>query len=173
MKQETHLVLGAWGATGSAVVKELLNRGLSVKAVERSKEIAGIDTIKADLLDKIQAQKAISGASYVYLCVGLPYDSKYWQANWPKLMQNVVDACEATKAKLIFFDNVYMYGAPLPINFDENAPQTTVTKKGLARKATADIMMKAIKENKITGLIGRSPDFYGPKSINSIFYFTF
>lgn len=170
---EKHLVLGASGAIGSAVVKELQKRGLNFRVTGISDKDAVVKTPRIDLLNKKAAEKAITGSDYVYLCVGLPYDSKYWEENWPKLMQNVVDACTKTGSKLIFLDNAYMYGAPLPMPFDEETKQTTNTRKGLARKKTAEILMQAIKNNKIKGLIGRSPDFYGPKSINSIFYITF
>jgi nucleoside-diphosphate-sugar epimerase len=109
MKIDKHLVLGASGSVGSAVVAELQSRKLLVEAVERSKDVPGLKTIKADLLDHSSAKNAIDGAAFVYLCVGLPYEAKYWEENWPKLMKNVVDACIATGAKLIFLDNIYMY----------------------------------------------------------------
>ena len=56
-------------------------------AVERSKEVKDIETIQADLLNLDETQKAISGATHVYLCVGLPYDSKIWTNQWPILLQ--------------------------------------------------------------------------------------
>lgn len=98
-----HLVLGGSGAIGSAVIRELQNRHLQVKAVERSKNLSGIETLKADLLDSAQAKEVITGSDYVYICVGLMYNSEFWQENWPKLMNNVVNACSEAKAKLIFF----------------------------------------------------------------------
>ena len=89
-------------------------------------------------------------------------------------MQNVINACIETNATLIFFDNVYMYGpSPLTIPFDENHPQKPSTKKGLARKQTADLLLKAIDENKLKAVIARSADFYGPFAVNSSFYISF
>ena len=49
--QDLHVVLGASGATGGAVVSELKNKGLSIRAVERSKQVDGVETVFANLLD--------------------------------------------------------------------------------------------------------------------------
>ncbi len=172
--EQLHLVLGGSGAIGQAVIYELLQRNISVKAVERSKNVKNVETIKADLLEFEEAKNAISGASYVYVCVGLPYSAKVWETQWPKLIGNVIDACSLTNAKLIFLDNVYMYGpAPLSIPFDENEKQNPQTKKGKVRKIVADMILDAHKDNKIEAVIGRAADFYGPNTKNSILYVNF
>ncbi len=174
MKSQIHTVLGASGATGQAVIKELQNRNLPCNAVERSKKVEGVETLKADLLNKNEAIKAIQNSAYVYLCVGLPYQSKVWKRDWPILMENVITACEKANAKLIFFDNVYMYGPePLELPFNEEHQQNPNTKKGLARKQTADLLIKAIAEKRVNAVIGRSADFYGEFAVNSPFYISF
>lgn len=168
MKNQIHTVLGANGAIGKAVIKELEFRQLQIRKVS-TKPI----WVQADLLSKEDAEKAIDGSSYVYLCIGLPYNASVWETQWPQVMQNVIDACEKAKAKLIFLDNVYMYASPLSIPFDENSPQRPSSRKGKARKQTAELMIKALKDGKIKGLIGRSADFYGEGAINSPFYISF
>lgn len=174
MNNQQHLVLGGSGSVGFAVIKELQRKNLLVKTVERSKEVQGVETIKADLLDFEQTKKVIQGASYVYLCVGLPYNSQSWMRDWPRVMRNVIDACATANARLIFLDNVYMYGPPpLAVPFDENHPQNPTTKKGKARKETADLLLEAHRSGKVKAVIGRSADFYGPGSTNSTFYFSF
>jgi nucleoside-diphosphate-sugar epimerase len=174
MNNHIHTVLGASGATGQAVIKELQNRNLTLNAVERSKKIAGVETIQANLLNANEAIQAIQHSAFVYLCVGLPYQSKIWAKDWPLLMHNVINACEKANAKLIFFDNVYMYGpAPLSVPFDEQHPQSSTTKKGLARKQTADLLLTAIAEKRVKAVIGRSADFYGELAVNSPFYISF
>ena len=171
MEKALHTVLGATGGVGSAVVADLSKRGLPVRVVERSKNVPGFTVKKADLLDADQALNAIEGSAYVYLCVGLAYDIKVWQRDWPVVMQNVTDACAATGAVLIFLDNVYMYGpAPLAVPFDENHPQEPETRKGKLRKALADGLLQQFASGKIKGLIGRAADFYGPGASNSFFY---
>jgi nucleoside-diphosphate-sugar epimerase len=168
-----HTVLGASGAIGRAVVKELQKRNLTIRAVERKRKLEGIETIEADLLDAKQADNALKNSDYVYLCVGLPYQSKVWTRDWPQLMQNVINACAKANAKLIFLDNMYMYSQPLTPPFTETYPQNPTTKKGLARKATTDLLLTAITENRIQAVIGRSADIYGEYSTNSLFYISF
>ena len=168
-----HTVLGASGAIGRAVIKELQSRNLTIGAVERKRKLEDIETIEADLIDANQADNAIKNSDYVYLCVGLPYKSKVWIKDWPQLMQNVINACTKANAKLIFLDNMYMYSQPLETPFTESCPQNPITKKGLARKATVDLLLTAIAKDRIKAVIGRSADIYGEYSTNSLFYISF
>jgi len=166
-----HTVLGASGAVGRAVIGELQQRKLPLRAVERHGGLEGVDTILADLLNKDQARRAVAGSSHVYLCVGLPYRAAVWQRDWPQLMDNVLQACRETGARLIFLDNVYMYGpTPLQVPFEETHPQEPPTAKGRARKETADLLLQASARGEVQALIGRSADFYGPGAVNSPFY---
>lgn len=171
---QIHTVLGAAGAVGQAVIAELQTKGLSVRGVGRSIRRSDIAVVKADLLQFEEAKVAIEGSSHVYLCVGLPYESKVWRRDWPILMQHVIEACSATAACLIFLDNVYLYGpSPLAVPFDETHPQHPTTEKGQARKQTRDILWQAMKNNSIKGVIGRAADFYGPHATYSPFYISF
>jgi nucleoside-diphosphate-sugar epimerase len=173
-KEQIHIVLGGSGAIGSAVIKELKSKNLSVKAIERTKKVQGVETINADLLDYEDFKNAAKEASHIYLCVGLPYNSKIWERDWPKIMKNAIQVCKENSAKLIFFDNIYMYGpAPLDVPFTEDHNQAPTTKKGLARKKTTDLLLNSIDKKEIKGVIGRSADFYGPGAVNSSFYIVF
>jgi len=172
--KELHLVLGGSGVIGQAVIKELKRKRLQVKALERTKKVEGIETINVDLNDKESTIEAISGASHVYLCIGLPYKIKIWKAEWPIVMKNVIYACSLANAKLIFLDNIYMYGpAPLSVPFDETENQYPNTKKGKLRKQIANMLLNAHKAKKIQAVIGRAADFYGPNTKNSILYYSF
>jgi len=172
-KDQVHVVAGATGAIGSAVVSELRNRNLKVIAVERSKQAEGIENRKADLLDLNQTRTAFKGATQIYLCVAIPYDSKLWEAQWPVVIKNVIQVTLEEKAKLIFLDNVYMYGPSLKVPFNETHLQEPITKKGKVRKQVADLVIKAINEDHLNATIGRSADFYGPKALSSTFYISF
>ncbi len=168
---ENHIVLGAAGVSGRSLIKALQESGKTVTAVARSEHFSEIEQRSADLLDPDQAMHAVAGASHVYICVGLPYSSKVWQRDWPALMRNVVNACERTGASLIFLDNVYMYGpTPLSHPFDESHPQDPPTRKGKARKQTAEILLEAHREGRVQAVIGRSADFYGPEVTASMLY---
>lgn len=168
MKNQIHTVLGANGAIGMAVIKELEARQLQIRKVSTRS-----NWVQANLLRREDAKKAIDGSSHVYLCIGLPYNAAVWETQWPQIMRNVIEACEKAEARLIFFDNVYMYASPLPIPFDEDSPQSPSSIKGKARKQTAELMIEGLRSGKLKGLIGRSADFYGERAVNSPFYISF
>jgi nucleoside-diphosphate-sugar epimerase len=67
-----------------------------------------------------------------------------------------------------------MYGPrPLPTNFDENTAQKPVSKKGKTRKLISDMLFQAHKSGRVQAVIGRSADFYGPKTRYSPLYTSF
>ncbi len=174
MEEGLHVVLGAAGTMGRVVIDELRARDLKFRAVVRNKEIEGVEAVKADLLDLKQTEAAVNGAGYVYLCVGIPYRSEKWMEEWPKVMENVITVCEKESAKLIYLDNVYMYGpSPLKVPFDENHSQNPDSQKGKARKMTVDLLTEAMRSGRVNAVIGRSADFYGPNAVNSPFYTSF
>lgn len=173
MESQLHTVLGARGASGQAVLKELSTRNLPTRAVTKSSSIPGIETIHADLLSAESTLQAIKGSTHVYLCVGLPYDIKVWSAKWEIIMNNVIEACASNDAVLIFLDNIYMYSSPLPFNFNEETEQNPSSKKGAVRKSVADRLQDAMTKGEVQGVIGRSADFYGPGTTNSMLYVSF
>jgi nucleoside-diphosphate-sugar epimerase len=174
MSQPLHVVLGASGAAGREVVKNLTEKNKEVRAASRAKEFEDIETVPADLRYLAQAEESVSGADYVYLCTGLPYETKVWEKEWPLIMNNVITACEKTEARLIFLDNIYMYGPPpLQLPFSEEHPQKPSSRKGKVRKKIADALMLAHRTGRVRAVIGRSADFYGPGVEKSILYISF
>ena len=167
-----HTVLGASGASGIALVKELKKRELKIRAVQRSVcSIEGIETAQANLLDSKETSNAINGSSYVYMCAAVEYKTSSWQSNWPLMMKNTIEACLQNNAVLIFLDNIYMYGpSPLTVPFDERHSQFPPSKKGQVRKHVANMVLEAVNEKKLKAVIARSADFYGPNAKNSMFY---
>jgi hypothetical protein len=63
--------------------------------------------LAADLLNPGDVMRAVEGSDVVYLTAGLEYNISIWEKQWPIVMKNVLDACTAHSAKLVFFDNVY------------------------------------------------------------------
>lgn len=172
-KKELHLVVGGSGPSGRAIIKELQKRNLFVKSLGRSKTVETVESIQADIFNLEEYKKAISGASYIYLAIGLLYETKFWEKNWPLVMENTIEASKFTNAKLIFLDNIYMYSNPLPDSFDEHTEQFPKTKKGIIRKNVSDLLLEAIKSKKVQALIGRSATFYGENCKNSFLYTSF
>lgn len=161
----THIVLGGNGAIGAATLEAIRAKGLDGRAVSRT---------EADATDADALATALDGAEVVYHCVGLAYDARVWAAGFPAISEALVTACEKTGARLVYFDNVYLYGpAPLPVPFDETTPRNPVSRKGRARKAAIDIVTQAHRSGRIRATVGRSADFYGPGAVNSPFYISF
>jgi len=165
-----HTILGANGAIGQAVLKELQKRQLDFRLVSRKRMQDFPESITANLLNREEMDKAVKGSQFVYLCVGLPYSTKVWENQWKIIMQNVIDACAKYESKIIFLDNIYMYSAPLPLSFDEKATKNPTSKKGQIRKEISEMLLQAIDLGKVKGLIGRSADFYGEGASNSVLY---
>ncbi len=104
-------ILGAGGAIGSELVKELTARNEPIRLVSRShKLVSGAEALAADLSNLDDTVAAVSGSRVAFLLVGLKYDITVWRALWPRIMRNAIEAAKRANARLVFFDNVYMYG---------------------------------------------------------------
>lgn len=166
-----HTILGAGGPTANALTKELLfnNPNETVRLVSRrplKTEGANVGWKKADLLHYPEVLDAIKGSTVIYMCAGLIYDKKIWQQQWPVIMQNLINAAKETQARLIFFDNVYMYGlvkGPML----ETTPYNPVSIKGEVRARIATKLMDEVKAGNLQATIARAADFYGTDSKNS------
>ncbi len=157
-----HTILGAGGSIGNALAFELLKNKETVRLVSRSRySIAGTESFKADITSYEETLNSIKDSDIVYLCVGLSYDRKVWKELWPKIMKNSIDACKRIGAKLIFLDNVYMYGK-VDGKMTEETPYNPCSSKGEIRAKIAALLQDEIKQKKINAIIARSADFYGP-----------
>jgi len=162
-----HTVLGAGGSVGNALAYELINTNQKVRLVSRSGfSIKGAETFKADLTSYNETLKSIEGSSVAYLTVGLPYNSKIWEKHWPVIMQNAINACKKHNVKLIFFDNVYMYGKVNGV-MTENTPYNPCSKKGEIRTKIAHMLETEMKKDNIQAIIARAADLYGPFGIKT------
>jgi len=162
-------ILGAGGVIGNEVVKLLSVQKQPFRLVARHARPvpSATETISADLTDKDQAIRAVTGSSIVYLLVGLNYDHKLWAEMWPRIMANTIEACKRSHAKLVFFDNVYMYGK---VNgaMTEETPFNPCSKKGEVRAKIATALIDEWKAGALTAMIARAADFYGPETPNGL-----
>jgi nucleoside-diphosphate-sugar epimerase len=161
-------ILGASGIIGTELAKALKAYTSDIRIVSRNPQRVN-DTdemVAADLLDAQQTVAAVKGSDVVYLTVGLVYSAKIWRKQWPVVMANVINACKLQGAKLVFFDNVYMYGRVIgPMT--EATPFHPDSKKGRVRAEVAGMVLQAIEEGSLTALIARAPEFYGPGKTQS------
>ncbi len=162
-------ILGANGTIGADLAKELPQYTDHIRLVSRNpkKVNANDELFPADLTDYKNVEEAVKGSKVVYLLVGFDYNIKVWQKQWPPLMRNTLDACIKHNASLVFFDNVYLYGADAVAHMTEESPVDPPSRKGAVRAEVAAMLMKEIEAGRIRGLIARSADFYGPNNQKS------
>lgn len=155
------LVLG-YGAVGRAVVAQLLAEGRHVRIAQRSRPAdlpSAVPFTPCDVLDAESVALAVAGAAQVVVAIGFAYDGDLWARAWPRAMSNLLDGCEAAGARMIFIDNLYMYGAQTaPLR--EDMALAGVGKKPTARAAATRLWQAATGRVKVAAL--RAPDFYGP-----------
>ena len=164
-----HTILGAGGPVANALTNELVKNNVPVTlASRRPVDLKGNNLTwrKADLLNYSEVLEAVQGSTVIYLCAGLVYDARIWQEQWPVIIQNVINATKATNARLIFFDNVYMYGL-VKGPMKEDTPYNPISEKGKVRAAVAYTIMTEVKAGKLNATIARAPDFYGTTSTNA------
>ncbi len=159
-------ILGAGGSVGVELAKALPAYTDAIRLVSRTpqKVNSGDELFAADITDPAQVDKAVKGSEVVYLTVGFPYRLKIWQERWPATMRNAIDSCKKYNARLVFFDNVYMYDRDYLQHMTEETPVRPTSKKGAIRQQIADILMNEVKRGNLTALIARSADFTNGKS---------
>lgn len=156
-------ILGANGTIGSILAQELRIYTDKIRLVSRNpKKVNDNDELfPADLSNPVLVDKAIEGSNIVYLVVGFDYNLKVWQEKWPLAMRATIDACIKHNARLVFFDNVYMYDQKAIPHMTEESIINPSSKKGTVRKQVAQMLMDEVKAGKLMALIARSADFYG------------
>jgi nucleoside-diphosphate-sugar epimerase len=164
-----HTIFGAGGPVANALTQELINANQTVRLVSRKPvqtTAANVTWQKADLLNYDEVLSAAKGSTVIYLVAGLVYDAAIWKQQWPVIMKNVINVTKATGARLIFFDNVYMYGL---VNgaMTEDTPYKPSSVKGEIRAGIASMLTDEVKAGNIRATIARAPDFYGTDSTNS------
>jgi nucleoside-diphosphate-sugar epimerase len=169
--RNNQIILGAGGSVGNALARELKSYTENIILFSRNpKKINGNDIlISGDLLNQEQTTSALKNIDVAYLVVGLPYNTKIWERDFLKIVENVIFGCKRHKVPLVFLDNVYMYDPEYFEELDEDTPYKIVSKKGAVRTAIARLIDREIKNNEINILVARSADFYGKDVKNSMF----
>src|SRR5215831_5812230 len=161
-----HVVFGATGAIGTAVVAELTRRGDRVRAVSRRGQAPrGAEGVAADAADPAQAAAAAAGAAFVYHCASPPYTR--WPELFPPLTRSILAAAESSGAKLVFADNLYAYG-PVSGPLREDLPALAHGRKGRVRVGMAAELLGAHRDGRARVAIGRASDYYGPHGTGSV-----
>lgn len=163
-------ILGATGQIAVELARELRRSyGGDLRLVSRSpRKVNDSDTLAAaDLLDARQAAEAVKGSRIVYFTAGLPPDTELWETQFPRMLQNAIEASRAAGASFVYFDNTYMYPQDDRV-LTEDTPYDPVGRKGRVRAAMASLVVQEMARGEIPVLIGRAPEFYGPGRTQSI-----
>lgn len=162
-------ILGATGQIATELARELhRNHTRELRLVSRNpRKVNDTDTLMpANLLDAQQTSAAVKGSDVVYFTAGLPPDTELWEAQFPTMLKNSLDASRAAGAKFVYFDNTYMYPQDDRL-LKEDAPFAPVGRKGKVRATMANMVLEEMARGDIPVLIGRAPEFYGPGKTQS------
>lgn len=165
---QLHVVLGASGGAGNAIVRALHADHRTVRAVNRSGQASvpeGVGLAAADLMTSDDAAAACEGADVVYMAAQPPYHR--WVDEFPPMIEHVIAAVESSGAKLVMVDNLYSYG-PAAGTMSEQTHEQAADKKGLVRRHMIGKLFDAHKQGRIRLTIGRASDYFGPHADNSV-----
>ena len=162
-------ILGSGGGIGVPLARELRKYTENIRLVSRNPaRVNETDELfAADLTDPVQIDRAVAGSEVVYVTVGFKYSLKVWQKGWPPFMDSVIKSCLEHNAKLVFFDNIYIYAEESVPFMTEGSKIDPPSEKGKVRKRLRDMILESIDKENLTALIARSADFYGPGNKNS------
>jgi nucleoside-diphosphate-sugar epimerase len=120
-----------------------------------------IEVLGGDASDPAFAIAAARGAQVIYQTLNPPYYQ--WVELFPALQASVLAAAQATGARLVSMENVYMYGRPAGQPLTETRPDTAQTKKGKLRAGMARDLLAAHRAGRVQVAIGRASDYFGPR----------
>jgi nucleoside-diphosphate-sugar epimerase len=164
-----HTIIGSGGSIGIPLARELRTYTDHIRLVSRHpRRVNDTDELLAgDVTDRDFLINAIAGSQVVYVTVGFEYNLKVWQQTWPAFMKSVIDGCIRHGARLVFFDNMYLYARSAVPFMTEDAPIDPPSEKGKVRAEIYRLLMEEVEKNNLVALIARSADFYGPDNRNS------
>ncbi|SDW59062.1 Nucleoside-diphosphate-sugar epimerase [Arthrobacter sp. cf158] len=157
-------ILGANGQIAVELARELTRAYTpDLRLVSRNpRKVSESDVvISADLLDAGQTAAAVEGSDVVYFTAGLPAKTELWEAQFPTMLRNALDATREARAKFVYFDNTYMYPQDDRVQTEET-PFAPNGRKGTVRAAMASMVLEEMARGDIAVLIARAPEFYGP-----------
>ena len=168
---ENSIVYGT-GPLGLWVAQTLAGKGKQVTLVNRKGKIAQnlsdqIKIVAGDATDSTSVYQICMEADVVFHCAMPPYTE--WPDKFPPLTKGILEGVSQAGAKLIYGDNLYMYGDTEGRPISENLPYVATGHKGKARAEMAETLLSAHKKGVVQVAIGRGSDFYGPQVTNSTF----
>ncbi len=164
-----HVVVGASGAAGSAILSALADAGLQARGVNRSgpgpDAPTGVEWRTADAASSAELRSALDGADVVHMAAQPAYNR--WPQEFPAMLDRVLAAAVAQGVRrLVMVDNLYAYG-PGSSPMTEDTEQAATDHKGRTRARMAEALLAAHEAGDIEVVIGRASDYFGPDAENS------
>lgn len=163
-----HVVLGT-GAIGRAVMEDLIQRGESVRMVNRSGTMkespAGLEVVASNLYDPANVRDVTQGAQVVYQASQPGYSQ--WPEKFPLLQRSIIDGLTGSHAKLVLVENLYMYGDTDGTPLTEDTPSNAHTRKGQVRGEISRAAFQAHKEGGVRVTAARGGNYFGPWGTDS------
>jgi len=164
---ELHVVFGT-GPLGRAVIRELVAQGKHVRVVNRKGQMqdapAAVEVVLGDATNPISVRTVCQNATVVYHCAQPEYT--HWPTDFPPITNGIIEGLSGTDTKLVFGDNLYMYG-PVDGPITEDLPYCANGHKGRTRTLMANTVLEAHRSGKLRATIGRGSNFYGPYVLDS------
>ena len=165
--RDLHVVFGASGGIGSAVVRALAERGMSVRAVNRRGQpdiFDGVAAFSADATDTASTRAACERAAVVYNCVHPGGGEK--SGLFVTMSHNILAGAEVAGAKLVLAASAYPYGnVERPMT--EDMPNNPLEPTGESHAKGVEIALEAHKQGRVRTAVGRASNYFGPSARRS------
>ncbi len=129
---QLHVVTGATGALGSALVHHLAAEGLPVRALVRNMQLArsmlpeGTEIVTVDASDPASLSAGLAGAGVIYNSLYVPHQLE-------AVADVLLEAARVNQARLIFPSNAEVYGLPQSNPMTEAHPLHPINTRGTRR----------------------------------------
>jgi nucleoside-diphosphate-sugar epimerase len=164
-------VIFGTGPLGLAVMDALIERGYQdITLVNRSGQVNeplpdGVTVVAGDATNPDQVAQICQTATVVFHCAQPGYTE--WPEKFTPITQGILEGVSRTQARLVFGDNLYMYGPTDGRLIHPELPYAATGPKGKTRAHMAQLLLEAHRAGKVRVTIGRASDFYGPRVIGS------
>ena len=172
MNTNPQTIIFGTGPLGLSVMDALVERGYTnLTLINRSGKAPetlprGVAIRAGDATHPEQVAALVAGAEVVFHCAQPGY--AHWPEQFPPITKGILEGViQAGVPKLIFGDNLYMYGPTDGKPVHENLLHAAKGHKGRTRAAMANLLLDAHRAGKVKVAIGRASDFYGPRVTGS------
>ncbi|MGL1893683.1 MAG: NAD-dependent epimerase/dehydratase family protein [Spirochaetaceae bacterium] len=162
-----NIIIGT-GPLGLAVMDELIKQGQNVTLVNRSGKVneklpKSVNLIKADVTNSSDVRQICKDVTVVYICAQPLYTN--WVEGFPPIISGIINGLTGSDIRVVFADNLYMYGSTNGEPIKEDLPHLAISKKGKLRSQIANKLLESDLDVKLL----RGSDFFGPRVRNSGF----